>query len=657
EHMPSSLGLSTLQPPPLNDITFVDLLSITNFGLVSLLDLMCVVEAAQNLGYFQEPALAHPYAQSHSALAAHSALPAQDPPEPPDPTEVAWSTATVVLQRLLTAASEISGARTLADALSGDLGGLAAKLGMADHLGEISLPDLTGEPQLAHESLSALTELWESLPHVEQTILHKRILAANPLTLEELGEAADLTRERIRQIEKRIESRLNHPSISGPAVNCWIGMLAILLQRTLGPITTPRDVKEQVSAIFPIYKANEDATFHIDEMARYLLHKELDYVDIDDLLFDKYAIALVDAIKTIANSIADEFGLVDETEIESLLPDATAHISERAWKTNLNALIDEHWESLLSRCGLYRLHGTLALQDTSKTRTVAALLAIGRPATKEEIGELSGLRPDRVGAQLSLLPGVVRADKHRWGLAEWVDDEYEGIPAEIIQRINEDGGSTRLSRLLEELPRMFGVAESSVKAYLDTPAFQVEHGWVREADNPTFLLHRLEDVIDGYDDNGDPYWEFEIEDRHLEGYSLHEVPLEVAGALECGFGNRTTARVLNPANCQKISVIWRKTSMRGPEIGRLGQSLIAIGAQGGDEVRLIIHNTKEVSFERVIKDTGKLQTHQSTKPDETSDTDATTTFKGIQIGTPITARIIRDSHTSPDEAAEPGERV
>ncbi|MCY4273588.1 MAG: hypothetical protein OXF00_13205, partial [bacterium] len=425
EHMPSSLGLSTLQPPPLKEMTVEDLLSITNFGLVSLLDLMCVIEAAQDLGHFQEPALAHPYAQSHSALAAHSALPAQDPPKPPDPTEVAWSTATVVLQRLLTAASEINGAHTLADALNGDLGGLAAKLGMADHFGEISLADLTGEPQLAHESLSALTELWESLPHVEQTILHKRILAANPLTLEELGETADLTRERIRQIEKRIESRLNHPSISGPAVNCWIGMLAVLLQRTLGPITTPRDVKEQISVIFPIYKANEDATFHIDEMARYLLHKELDYVDIDDLLFDKYAIALVDAIKTIANSIADEFGLVDETEIESLLPDATAHISERAWKTNLNALIDEHWESLLSRCGLHRLHGTLALQDTSKTRTVAALLAIGRPATKEEIGELSGLRPDRAGAQLSLLPGVVRADKHRWGLAEWVDDEYE----------------------------------------------------------------------------------------------------------------------------------------------------------------------------------------------------------------------------------------
>ena len=47
----------------------------------------------------------------------------------------------------------------------------------------------------------------------------------------------------------------------------------------------------------------------------------------------------------------------------------------------------------------------------------------------------------------------MRADKNRWGLAEWIDDEYEGIAAEIVQRIEEDGGATRLERLIDELPK------------------------------------------------------------------------------------------------------------------------------------------------------------------------------------------------------------
>ena len=569
-------GHMPLGPSPLGEVTVGDLLRITNFGLVSLLDLMCVVEAAQNLGYFQEPALAHPYAQSHSALAAHAALPAQDPPEPPDPTEVAWSTATVVLQRLLTAASEISGARTLADALSGDLGGLAAKLGMADHLGEISLADLTGEPQLAHESLSALTELWESLPHVEQTILHKRILAANPLTLEELGETADLTRERIRQIEKRVESRLNHPSITGPAVNCWIGTFAVLLGRELGPITSQSTLEEQVSATFPTPDDPEKQNRAITEMARQLLQQELDYLCSDSHCLSPEARTAIKEIREHASPLADEIGLIDEAALRDCL-------TGEAWH--------EHWEALLEESGLHRLSGRLALRDTAKAKAKAALLTIGRPASKEEVGELSGLKPDRAGAQLSLLPGVVRADKHRWGLAEWVDDEYEGIPAEIIQRINEDGGSTRLSRLLEELPRMFNVTPGSVTAYAKTARFQISDGHVSLADPSSLKLRDLDDIVHGRTADGQPFWSFKVEDRYLDGYSLVGMPPEIAKALGCEPDGRVRIPVLSPAGCGPVSVGWSLSSLAGASLGYLSEPLKLLGAKGGHSVKLVLEHS------------------------------------------------------------------
>ena len=602
-------------------VTVGQLLSLRSFGIRSLLDLMCIVEAALNTELLLPPPRGSSPAVATSS-ATKTAL-----PDPPDPLSIAWDSATVVFKRLLVAASEINGAQTLADALNCDLGVLASTLGMADHLSGIAIGDLTGEPALAHEALTALNELWGSLTPIEQSILENRLLTAEPLTLEELGRTAGLTRERIRQIEKSVESRLNHPSITGPAVKCWIGVLAALIGRQLGPITKPNNLEECIAATFPTDSNSEDSESTIAEMARHLLEQELGYSCNDCLCVSEDTITVAKDLKDTAISVADEIGLLDESVLQASLPDET-------WLP--------YWDQLLKQIGLYRLCNHLALRDTSKAKAKAALLAIGHPATKEEIGDLSGLRPDRAGAQLSLLPGVVRADKKRWGLAEWVDDEYEGIPAEIIQRINEDGGTTRLNRLLEEIPRMFGVSVNSVRAYLDTPAFRVDHGWVSMADKPEAHLGLLEDVIDGYDENGDPYWTFEIEDRHLNGYSIHGVPGEVASALGCEFGERTTTMVRSPTGCQDISVIWRTTSMHGPEIGRLGSALKAVSVRGGSRVALVIHSPTQVSVTRAPQaDRRNLQgrTHSTLRSVSPTLADGPKEYTGVQVGAPIAGRL------------------
>lgn len=602
-------------------VTVGQLLSLQSFGIRSLLDLMCIVEAALNA----ELLLPSPTGRSPALTTPSDASTAL--PDPSDPLSIAWDSATVLLRRLFIAASEIDGAQTLGDALNSDLGGLATTLGMADHLNGVAITDLTGEPALAHESLSALSEFWESLSAVERSILEKRLLTANPLTLEEVGQTANLTRERIRQIEKRVKNRLDDPPDAGAEAKNWMSILAVLLCQAVGPITSQDDLEVHVTAAFPTHNKSKEDNGAMTEMARHLLRQELGYSRVDGLCLSPAALAVIRELKDRAGSLADEIGLLEESELQGWLPDESWH---------------QHWETLLEQSGLHRLSNHLALRDTSKARAKAALLSIGRPATKEEIGELSDLRPDRAGAQLSLLPGVVRADKYRWGLAEWVDDEYEGIPAEIIQRVNEDGGSTRLNRLLEELPRMFGVRESSVRAYLDTPAFRVEHGWVSIADNPEVHLGLLQDVIDGYDDNGDPYWTFEIEDRHLSGYSIHGVPGEVAAALSCEFGGRTTTTVRSPADCQDISVIWRTTSMHGPEIGRLGSALRAVGVRGGDTMALIIHGPSEISVTRAPKTAQpafKGGTHTTLRAISPTFADGSKEYTGVQIGTPIAGRL------------------
>ena len=258
---------------------------------------------------------------------------------------------------------------------------------------------------------------------------------------------------------------------------------------------------------------------------------------------------------------------------------------------------------------------------------------------------MCGLSASRVGSLLSKLEGVVRADKNRWGFADWIDDEYEGIPAEIMQRIDEDGGSTRLNRLLDELPRLFGVSEMSVRATLAAPAFRVEHGWVTAVENPVIDLGTFEDVATGRDTNGDLYWIFTMYERYLQGFSITGVPPELAVSLGCNLGQRSYTGVQMPRGVPEISVIWRKTSNTGPEIGRISQSLKAIRASDGDSIALIVHTDRTVSVahHHDVSDAEQVPTVRQRRIDATSsavaDEDNGDVQAGIRVMSPIIGRL------------------
>ena len=149
---------------------------------------------------------------------------------------------------------------------------------------------------------------------------------------------------------------------------------------------------------------------------------------------------------------SDSFDLTKEREIQESLDGYFLNCKDR------DAYLAEHLNVTL--CGDYWC------KDTKRNQALAALLTIGRPATKEE---LSGLMADypvqKVGSLLSSIQGIVRADRDNWGLEEWVDDEYSGIVDEILQRLDEDGGTTTVHRLVTEIPAQFGVSESSVRSY------------------------------------------------------------------------------------------------------------------------------------------------------------------------------------------------
>ena len=210
----------------------------------------------------------------------------------------------------------------------------------------------------------------------------------------------------------------------------------------------------------------------------------------------------------------------------------------------------------------------------------------------------SGLKAHQVANQFARISTVVRAGKNRWGLTEWIDDVYEGVPDEIIQRINEDGGATTLERLVEELPSRFGVSESSVRIIVGTPQFVLKDGYVSIADESSIILRELHDVINGKTESGDPYWTFDVEDRYFKGHSLPRFPPELARELGCVPNGNIMVDVAHPKGCGQLSVNWRLSSPTAATLGYLTKSLERLGVISGDRVRVVIKGSGTVELLR-----------------------------------------------------------
>ena len=577
-----------------HDITVRQLWAEPNFGVMSLLDLMCLTEAA-GLDRVPRPGHGTPDHRPQPSLAATAETgpapaevnelspdkPSGDQPQPPTIRQrEVWKTIEPKLLGLLAAAVEFRGARTLAEALRCDLDGIAGILGLRDELEGVQLQDLCEETGLADEFVAALAGLLQSLPPIEQSILRQRIYTSEPVTLEAIARTTSVTRERIRQIQKRLEGTLRHSNDRSPSIQSRMATIAGLLRPELAPVITEPELEAAIRATFP-EESEAAARAPAVDLARNALRAQLGYTFHNGFGLNEQAVELVENLRSKARGSTDDAGLVDEGALRDCLPHAD-------W--------EKYWDVLVDCCSLHRLGDHLSLRDSAKARAKAALLQIGKPATKEEVAELSGLALDRVGAQLSVLPSIVRADKRRWGLAEWIDDEYEGIAAEIIQRINEDGGATRLTRVLDELPRKFGVSESSVRAYAGTPRFLMQDGYVSIADPSSITLRSLDHVVDGRTADGSPYWCFEVEDRYLDGYSIVGVPPEIVKALGCEPDGNTRVPISSPAGCRQLSAWWPLSSLSGASIGYLADPLSHLGASAGDRVCLAIKRGPSVSL-------------------------------------------------------------
>lgn len=228
------------------------------------------------------------------------------------------------------------------------------------------------------------------------------------------------------------------------------------------------------------------------------------------------------------------------------------------------------------------------LRSSSNRDSVQGALEIrGEPSTKDEIAEMTGLDPSVVRATLSNLDSVCRADLRRWGFHEWVDDVYEGIAAEIIQRINaSNDGWVDVDGVVDELVQLFEVAEASVRTYFSAKRFICEDGQARLV-GPDELQAMFWGAVEEEStavplEDGTWGGVVSVEERHFRGYSFM-IPASI-GAVQ---GLQPDSRLVVPVRgtTSEASLNWSiDLPTNRVTVGRISEVLNTLAVQAGDSI-------------------------------------------------------------------------
>lgn len=315
-------------------------------------------------------------------------------------------------------------------------------------------PIESAPPSLAE----SLTMLLFSFDEREYAIATQRLMAEQPSTLDEIGKEFNITRERVRQIEKALRNEIT-TLLDG---EFHLSERLAAMFEAEGPIlryaTAARIIPELEStvepeglAILPLIGNLCSPTFSVSD-------GWLATPSIDDA---------VKLVKTDLPQAADEYDVVD------LAPSASHANAEQHERETRNFT---DWLAY-SDVMLYKNHAILG--RTQGDRAAAVLSVEQHPLTTEEIAErINAGNARSLANRLAVDERIMRVDIGTWALREWGLEEYSGIRQEIRERIERNGGSVRLDALVEELSSQFSISSRSVMTYAASLPFVSSNGVV-----------------------------------------------------------------------------------------------------------------------------------------------------------------------------------
>lgn len=384
-------------------------------------------------------------------------------------------------------------------------------------------------------------------------------LAVDPaarVTLEEIGQHYDVSRERIRQVEAKLLDRLErfrHQPDNGA------------LDRRISA------VRDQMGAACPVEAAADEVLVAGDSLTDELMAHLAGPYRLEDgwyLLEDFVSLrgCVLQAFESVAE---DGVALVDE------LVDALARLGFR----------DEFARQALDLVdGLQvRDERVLDWRGGLPDKAVFALTEIGEPSTAETIFEWIG--EERSFTSLKNALGaddrMHRVTRQRWALVSWGGERYDGIVPAMIDVLEAADGPVEIATLIDELEERFSISKASVTILSGThPAFVNESGLVRlrRSDEPYEVTGELETSPGCFVVNGAWAYRYRVDHDVLRGSgrALGE-PYAASLGLRPGYSSRVDC------GDHELTIGW----YQNPMLGSTRKPVLDAGGVDGDLAFLV----------------------------------------------------------------------
>lgn len=326
-------------------------------------------------------------------------------------------------------------------------------------------------------------------------------------TLDELGQAHGITRERVRQLEAQLKKDFDAPSTTSAAV------ASALAERML-PLTRRADVLAELPQLtHPAepFTGTYEQFFHMWG----LWQVDHEWILASDFP-DRFQLAL--------QKCADEYNVAALADVASELGTDQALLAE--WmRTRAGVIILPEEEHII-------------VASNHQDRAVGVLSLAGTPLSVDDIVAALGadLNLRSVANQLAVDERITRVGNNKYALSTWGLEEFASISSWIANRIAaSESGSVALDELIVDAPK-FNVSESSVRAYAAGSDFELIDGMVALSSGQSEVLaddpHDYRDLY--YRDGA---WELllTVTNDHLRG-SGFQVPRGVTGVYRIPVG-------------------------------------------------------------------------------------------------------------------------
>ncbi|WP_296103644.1 sigma factor-like helix-turn-helix DNA-binding protein [uncultured Corynebacterium sp.] len=400
----------------------------------------------------------------------------------------------------------------------------------------------------AERAARLLETIFAQFSDREQEILYRRYGAGHEETLERIGHAVGVTRERIRQILLALDSTINASISCGPVVN----LLAAMRYHAY-----PVGTVEELSQKYP-------------ELGRTLAGWEAPLWKILDVLDNRFAVeqgwvcfpSFEDCQKKTTELLdekADRYGVVSFQDIQRV-----SHVPEDdlvKWIEGCGAaVIGDH---------------VVANPTTAVSRIQAALDITGHPLSLDEIAHIWGIGQARSLANAAYSEdSIIRISKTKYALREWGLEEFISIRDFIGSRVGDE--SADLDDLISEGTTKFGVSASSIRSYASSGEFRLDDGIVSRRNDDIEPTRQPEDCRGLYWRNGRWQYLVTVNHDHMRG-SGTGVPAGVALLLGLHLGQ--PRHIASDDGDQ--SVTWNAT---GTTTGSIRRLLLAQGITEGERV-------------------------------------------------------------------------